>query len=301
MGLRAAYLAVVLIWSTTPLAVKWSGEGPGFILGALGRMALAALLCLVLVAAWHRRLPWDASARRAYGAAAIGVYGAMVCVYWAAQYVPSGLIAVLFGLTPPITAVLERLLLNDRRLTATKLAGTGLGLLGLGVIFHANIELGAQSAAGIAVLLLAVLIHSLSTVLVKRQNVTLSPLALTTGALLYAVPLFLLTWVGFDGRWPAIVPAHALWSIIYLATVASVLGFTLFYYLLKHTSASAVALLTLITPITALLVGKVINDEPLTAAVGVGTALVLAGLALHQWSASSATAAATGDTDKSEA
>ena len=36
MSVPAAYLAVVLIWSTTPLAVKWSGEGPGFLLGLFG-------------------------------------------------------------------------------------------------------------------------------------------------------------------------------------------------------------------------------------------------------------------------
>ena len=49
MSVPAAYLAVILIWSTTPLAVKWSSEGPGFLFGALGRMALAAVLCVTLV------------------------------------------------------------------------------------------------------------------------------------------------------------------------------------------------------------------------------------------------------------
>jgi drug/metabolite transporter (DMT)-like permease len=59
MSVPAAYLGVVLIWSTTPLAVKWSGEGPGFLFGALGRMGLATLLCLVAVAIFRiaRRTP----------------------------------------------------------------------------------------------------------------------------------------------------------------------------------------------------------------------------------------------------
>lgn len=63
MSVPAAYVAVILIWTTTPLAVKWSGEGPGFLLGALGRMGLAAIVCMLLLAllrvpfAWHRAAP----------------------------------------------------------------------------------------------------------------------------------------------------------------------------------------------------------------------------------------------------
>lgn len=53
MSVPAAYLAVILIWSTTPLAVKWSGEGPGFLFGALGRMALGVLVHGELLFAYH--------------------------------------------------------------------------------------------------------------------------------------------------------------------------------------------------------------------------------------------------------
>lgn len=283
MSVPIAFIAVIVIWSTTPLAVKWSGQGPGFLFGALGRMTLAAIICLVIVGAWRIRLPWHIGARRAYAAAAIAVYGAMLCVYWAAQHVPSGLIAVLFGLTPLMTNVLERLLITDRALSAAKLAGAALGAVGLALIFQASTDLGPRAVEGIAVLLLAVFINALSMVLVKRQNANISPLAITTGALLYAAPLFLLTWFWVDGRPPVAMPAQALWSIVYLAAIASVLGFTLFYYLLKHVPASAVALLTLVSPVLALLLGRIIDHEPVTAGMGLGTALVLAGLGVHQW------------------
>lgn len=283
MSVPAAFIAVVMIWSTTPLAVKWSGQGPGFLVGALGRMTLAAILCIALLLALRMSLPWHAQARRAYAAAAIAVYGAMLCVYWAAQHVPSGLIAVLFGLTPFMTTLLERWLIKERTLSPAKLAGAALGVLGLALIFQAGTDLGARSTEGIAVLLLAVFINALSMVLVKRQNAALSPLAVTTGALLYAALLFWLTWLVVDGEPPAALPPQALWSIVYLASVASVVGFTLFYYLLKHTPASAVALLTLVSPVLALLLGRMIDNEPVTAHVWYGTALVLAGLALHQW------------------
>lgn len=283
MSVPAAYLAVVLIWSTTPLAVKWSGEGPGFLLGALGRMSLAALLCLALIVVLRMELPWHRRARQTYLSGALGAFGAMLCVYWAAQYIPSGLIAVLFGLTPLVTTLLARPLLGERAFTPAHLLGLALGLGGLAVIFGAGLNLGPHAAAGLAGLCLAVLLHSLSLVLVKRYGAELPSLTVTSGALVVVTPLFLATWLALDGHAPAQVPSRALASIVYLGIIGSVIGFTLFFYVIKNVPAHTSALITLITPILALLLGAAVNHEHVGARVWAGTALVLGGLALHQW------------------
>lgn len=282
MSVPAAYLAVIVIWSTTPLAVKWSGE-PGFLFGALGRMTLAALFCLALLLMLRVELPWHRTARRTYAAATIAIYGAMLCVYWASQRVPSGLIAVIFGLTPLLTALFARWLLNERDLTRARLAGMALGIIGLAVIFGGGSQLGENAVHGIFVLLVGVIVNAMSMVLVKRTNGALAPIAVTTGALLYAVPLFFLTWLMFDGHMPKAISTQATWSILYLGVVASAFGFTLFFYLLKHTPATGVALLTLVSPVTALWLGSVIDHEQVPGEVWTGTGLVLAGLAVNQW------------------
>ena len=51
MSVPAAYLAVILIWTTTPLAIKWSGEEPGFLFGVTGRMVLGTFTALLAVIA----------------------------------------------------------------------------------------------------------------------------------------------------------------------------------------------------------------------------------------------------------
>lgn len=293
MSVPAAYITVILIWTTTPLAVKWSGEGPGFLLGALGRMGLAAVVCALLLALLRVPFAWHRAARRAYVAASIAVYGAMLCVYWAAQHVPSGLISVLFGLTPLVTAAFERWLLDQRAFNGAKLGGTLLGIAGLIVIFGGATELGPRAIEGMGVLVLGVLINAFSMVLLKRYNEALAPLAVATGSLVIGAALLLLTWIALGATLPAApVPTRAVASIVYLGLVGSVLGFPLFYYLLKRTPASAVALLMLITPVTALLLGNAANHEPITASVWAGTALVLAGLGLHQWTAAPESGAA---------
>jgi drug/metabolite transporter (DMT)-like permease len=283
MSVPAAYLAVVLIWSTTPLAVKWSGEGPGFLFGVLGRMSLGMVLCLALVMALRLEFPWHRAARRAYYSGALGAYAAMLLIYWAAQYVPSGLISVLFGLSPLITALLARPLLNERGLTAAHVTGMLVALLGLALIFGAGLALGTHMAAGLAAICASVVLQSLSLVLIKRHAGPLPSLSVTAGALAIATPLFFLTWLAFDHHTPVQLPARALASIVYLGVIGSVIGFTLFFYVLKHVSAHSSALITLITPVLALLLGATINHEHVGLRIWAGTALVLSGLALHQW------------------
>lgn len=283
MSVPAAYLAVILIWSTTPLAVKWSGEGPGFLFGALGRMTLGVLVGLAVLVALRQQLPWHREARRTYLSAALGVYGALLCVYWGAQQVPSGIVAILFGLTPILTSVLARALLGERSFTPAKVAGMLLGLAGLMVIFGGGLDLGPHAFAGIEVLLLGVSLHSLSTVLVKRCNTSLPGITVTTGTLLVTTPLFLVTWFAFDGAQPVALPVYSVASIIYLGVIGSVVGFSLYFYVLRHVTAGAVALVTLVSPVLALILGSTVNHEHLGPAIWAGAALVLSGLALHQW------------------
>ncbi|MDH4134707.1 MAG: DMT family transporter, partial [Gammaproteobacteria bacterium] len=258
-------------------------EGPGFLLGVLARMSLATILCLLLVAALRLEFPWHRVARRAYFSGALGAYAAMLLIYWAAQYVPSGLISVLFGLSPLVTALLAVPLLNERGITPAHLAGMLVALLGLAVIFNASLGIGSHAATGLAALLAAVLLQSLSLVLIKRHAGSLPSLTVTTGALMIATPAFLATWLIFDRHVPAALPGRALASIVYLGIVGSVIGFTLFFYVLKHVSAHGSALITLMTPVLALLLGAAINHEHVGLRIWIGTALVLGGLALHQW------------------
>ncbi len=283
MATPAAYLGVILIWSTTPLAIKWSGEGPGFLFGVAGRMAIGTALCVLLVLLLRVRLPWNREALRAYAAAAIGVYGAMICVYWAAQHIPSGLVSVLFGLAPITVGALAALWLGEHSFTPAKVTGAVIGIGGLGLIFGVNSDsVDPLAAWGLVAVLVSVLLHSISAVWVKRIDADIHALALTTGALLLALPAYLLTWALFDGQWPAALPSQALGSIVYLGIFGSGVGFILYYYVLRRIDAGRLALIPLITPVLALVVGYVLNNETIGAREMAGVALILSGLLFYE-------------------
>src|SRR3569833_1730437 len=140
MSVPATYIGVILIWSTTPLAINRSNQEGGFLFGVTGRMLLGAVVCLLLIRALRVVLPWHRAAARTYLAAGLGIYGAMISTYWGAQYIPSGLISVLFASTPRADAAALR---------------------------------------GIAAVLLAAILHSVSSVRVKRLGADVPALAVT--------------------------------------------------------------------------------------------------------------------------
>jgi len=279
MSVPAAYLGVVLIWSTTPLAIKWSGEGAGYLLGVTGRMVIGVLLVLVVIRAMGLRMPWHQRARQTYLAAGAGIYAAMLSVYWASQFIPSGWISVLYGLTPIATGIMARVWLREQGITLLRLLSMLVALAGLGVIFIHGAQQSMSMVLGIGGVFFSVLSHSASAVWIKRINADLHGLVLTAGGLMVAVPLFVLTWFIGGEALPSEITGRALTSILYLGVMGSVVGFALYYYVLRKVETTRVALITLITPVTALLMGQHLNGEAIDAYTLGGTALILLGLA----------------------
>lgn len=284
MSVPAAYLGVILIWSTTPLAIQWSTQGAGFAFAVFARMLVGAALATLLLGAWRIRLPLHAKARRSYLAGGLGTFAAMTLTYWGARHIHSGLISVLFGMAPLMTSVLARFWLREQALTALRVTGMGLGIAGLATIFaHGEGAGGAQAGAGLTALVLAVFSYSASLVWLKRIDDDSHALATTAGTLAVSLPLFGLVWWFSDGGVPVDLPLRAEAAIAYLGIFGSVLGFALYYYVIRHLEAGRVALITLVTPVLALLLGQVLNGEEIGPRIWLGAGLITAGLLLHQW------------------
>jgi drug/metabolite transporter (DMT)-like permease len=285
MSIPVAYIAVILIWSTTPLAIQWSSLDAGFSFAVMARMLIGLALAVLLLLVWRIGLPLHRKARLSYLAGGLGMFGAMLCTYWGSRYISSGLVSVLFGLAPLVTSVLAVFWLGEKALAPFKLAGIGLGLVGLLLVFGAQPAASVHAIQGVAALLMAVLIYSTSLVWLKRIGDDSPPLATVTGTLIVAMPLFVVAWWLADGGIPAAIPLRGAAAIVYLGVFGSVLGFALYYFIIKHVEAGKVALITLITPVLALLLGAWLNGEWVPLRVWLGAACISLGLLLHQKSA----------------
>ncbi len=282
MSVPMAYIGVIIIWSTTPLAVLWSSEEVGFVFGVTSRMAIGAVLALVVAALLGNGMKWHRHAIKAYLIAGISIYGAMLSAYWAAQFIPSGWMSLIFGMSPVITGLMACIWLEGEQISPARLAGMILGLMGLAVIFATGMYMDDRAAYGICGMLLSTVIHSGSSVWVKRINADVPAIVMTSGGLVIATPLFLLTWHLSSNGLPVDMSARTVGSIAYLALLGSVLGFTLYFYVLKHVEATRVAMIALVSPVLALGLGNMLNGEPLSMEIVLGAALILSGLAMFE-------------------
>jgi drug/metabolite transporter (DMT)-like permease len=282
MRIAFAYISVVLLWATTPLAIKWSGEGPGFLFAVTSRMAIGMVCILLTLAVLRRSLAWHRKALLTYLAVALQIYCSMIVVYWSAQFIPSGWISVIFGLTPLMTALLANLILKEKHLSFYNLCAYCLGVGGLYIMFGSALQIGESAVLGIAGILLATLLQSIGAIWIKRINAGLPAIAQVAGGLGLALPAYLITWTLIDGHWPTTLSTVNVAAIAYLGIIATTIGFSLYYYLLTHLSATRVALISLMTPVMALMLGHLVNHEPLTQDTLTGTALILSALLMHE-------------------
>lgn len=289
--ISTAYLGVIAIWSTTPLGIQWSTLGSSYAFAVMSRMLIGLAICIGAMRYLRMALPRDNNATRLYLVSGLSMFSAMLCTYWGAQHIPSGLISVIFGLSPLATGVFATLWLRTHELTPLRIAGLALSLVGLWVIFGQPWPGDNQAMAGILAVLLGMTMQALGLVWIKRiglerRSAPLTPLTITTGSLIVGTPLFVLAWLWTDGgHLPAALTVRTTASIVYLGVFGSVVGFTLYYYVIQRLDAGRVALITLITPVTALLLGQTLNQESIPSRGWLGIALIGAGLVLYEWHA----------------
>ena len=282
MSVPLSYFSVILIWSTTPLAIQWSGDGIGFQFGVAARMFIGLIALLILLRVLKISFPWHKRARTVYLVSGLSLYVAMSFVYWGAQRIPSGWVAVVFGLSPIFTSVMASIILKDSVLSGIKLAGMIIALIGLCVVFVESLSISTATMLGVSAIIISAAFQSLGAVLIKQQKPDFHPIAITAGSIAIAMPLFLANCL-FITEWPEVLPYKSLLSILYLAIIGSALGFPLYFYLLKKLNPERVAIIALITPITALLLGAFLNDEIINTKVWIGTSLIISGLAVYEY------------------
>jgi drug/metabolite transporter (DMT)-like permease len=276
------YAGLVVIWSSTWVAIKIGLEDLPPLLGAGIRFALAGAGLLALARLMGRPLRTDA--RLAAVLALAPFAAAYGLIYWGEQYVPSGLAAVLFGIMPLYSAVLAALLLAGEPLRARLVAGIAVALAGLSLAFGETLELGHSRFALAAAIACAAapFASAIGNVAIKRDGGALDAVVLNGWAMLAGGAL-LLAGSALAEAWEVTWSARAVGSIAYLALIGSAVPFVTLTILLRELPAVTVSYITLVLPFGALAFGAVLYDEPVTLPAVAGAALVACGLAVAQW------------------
>jgi len=245
--------------------------------------ALPAGLILVLLA---RRMPRGSWWWKSVVLGALNVGAFFVLIYVASQLLPSSVASTIMATSAGVLMLLAWPLLRERP-ALLPVAGAAVGFGGVCVML-----LGGGAAiepAGVAASLAAMLTSSTGFVLTKRWAAEESPdaapapstIALTSWQLLVGGMLLLPLALVVEGA-PPVLEATAVAGFAYVAVVATALAFVAWFTGLRHLPAGSVGLIGLLNPVTGVLLGVLLADEPFGPRQAIGTALVIGGVLLGQ-------------------
>ncbi len=281
LKIGATFALLILIWGTTWSVIRISLEGIPPFAGVSIRFAIAALILWgvargrgVRLGGWRELWLWVVQALLAFSVS----YG---FIYWAQQWVPSGLTSVLYSTLPLFVVLFAYVLLPAERLRGWGLLGILMGFAGVAVIFSDDLGAlaGAQVRRAALVVLLAPLGNAMGQVIVKRWGQGFHSLSLTAPPMAMTSALFAVLALLFErDRAFVLAPAPVL-ATLYLAVAGSALTFSLFFWLLQHVTATRLSLIAYAVPVLAVTIGTLLLDEPLTPRMVAGSALVIGGVA----------------------
>lgn len=200
-------------------------------------------------------------------------------IFFGQTVIGAGLASILNATTPFLTVIAANLLTRDEKASPLKVAGTLMGIGGAAVIVgpSALSGLGAPLWAELAVIGAAVS-YALASIYAKRFK-SVPPLYTATGQLTASTLLMFPVALSAHGL-PTVqnVSANASLSVLALALACTAFAYTLFFRIIAEAGATVVSLVTLLVPISAILLGIAFLGESLSANQIAGMAMIGGGL-----------------------
>jgi drug/metabolite transporter (DMT)-like permease len=275
------YLLLCLIWGSTWMVIKigYGGLGP-FNVAGLRFFIAGALMALVAQATGAR---WPRGRQEWTAVAIVGLLmfaGDYGLIYWAEQYIESGLTAVLFATLPLMTLFIARAYLPGERITPGKLASSLLAVAGTLALFADRLRLDATATLPMLAVLGATLCAAVASVVSKRDAHDIPSATLNAASMLIGAVVLLVAALA-HGEGFRLPTDTGTWAAVgYLSVAGSVLAFLVYFSLLKTWSVMSLSFISVFTPVVALLLGFVFLREPLTTWKVGGAMLILVAVAM---------------------
>lgn len=284
-ALVLAFTAIYLIWGSTYLGIRIAVETmPPFLMAGVRFLVAGAILFAFLRlrgAAWPTAHQWRANA-------IIGTFlllGGNGLVVWAEQTVPSGITALLIGVSPLFIVLAEWAWPGGSRPTVTTAVALLLGFAGVAWL-AAPWESAAQGRvdpAGVVAILAACMFWSIGSIYSRHAKHGADPTLaaalqmLGGGASLMVVALL-------HGDFPrldvAAISGRSWAAFAWLVGAGSLVGYSTFVWLMKHSTPARVATYAYVNPIVAVFLGWLFLREPITPRTLVASAIIVAAVAI---------------------
>ncbi|WP_337865140.1 EamA family transporter [Ignavibacterium sp.] len=274
------YALLCFIWGSTWLAIRISLESfTPFLSGGL-RFLIASVAIYIIMRVKVITLQKDKLSVKLY--LQMGFLYFVIpfgLVYWAEQFVPSGLASLLFGVYPFFVAIFSLLMIPVEKIGIGKTVGMVLGFIGIIIIFSDSFSFTISDyLLGMFAVMLSGIMQAFIAVTLKKHGRHLNPLSMNFIPMLIAGIAGTLIGLIAENMSRVSFREDGILAVLYLAIFGSVVTFTSFYWLMKKINVVILSLIAFITPIVALILGRVFYNEVLTANHLLDSALVLIGL-----------------------
>ena len=280
------FILLGFLWGSSYLFIKIgvdAGLQP-FTLVSL-RLLIGLALLAVVVGIARESLPRNP---KMYGhLVVLGLFSVALpftLITWAEQSVDSSLAAVLTGAVPLFVIPVAALLLKDERVTARRLLGIAVGLIGVAIV----VGFDPASLAGNGLIAQLALIGAAASYAVggvyARKNVHgLRPMIPALFQVGFALIMVAIPAVVLEGPVRLSIQPHALFAVAWLGLLGSGAAYLVFFRLLGRWGATRTSLVAYLLPIWGIVLGAIVLSEPIDVRLILGTALVIGGIALVNW------------------
>jgi drug/metabolite transporter (DMT)-like permease len=203
--------------------------------------------------------------------------GPWLLLSYAETRLSSSLTGLLVATVPFVAAIAARFTGDEDRLSAVRVLGMALGVVGIGVLL--GLDVGGAQLGPLVAVALTVIGYGTAPIVISRKlpevpGVAASSIALTVTALVYAP--FAVPRLGqiASGSSPALL------SVLGLGVVCTALAMAVFFALIREVGPQRALVITFVNPAVAVLLGVLLLSEPLTLGLAVGLPLVLVGCVL---------------------
>ena len=275
------FLTLAFCWGSSYLFIKFAVDDFGtFTLVAL-RLAVGATLLWAVVLLSRVELPREP---KVYGhlavMGAINIAIPFALITWAERSVDSSLAAILTAPVPLFAAILAMFFLPDEPLRVNGLAGLAVGFIGVVILVAPGLSGSGADLTGMLALRAAACSYACGAIYARRNVRGLRPMVpavfQVTFACLYTLTLAFL----LEQPLASTPDSQAIFSILWLGLLGSGLAYLCFFRLLGPWGATRLTMVAYVIPVVGIALGFVFLQETIDGRIILGTAAVLAGIAI---------------------
>lgn len=294
------WLFLCLIWGSTWIFIKIGLADLPPMTFAAARFLLAVII--LLPAIYALKVPLPRTGREWRLIAITGFLQFSVnysSVFWAEQYITSGLAAVLQAMISVFGLLLAWIFLPAERITRQKVLAVALGIVGVAIVFVDQLKIESFMAfAGSLAIVVGSYAAAQASILIKARGGGLHPASLVCMQMICGLPAVVIYALSVEGPPTAFNwSGRALLCIAYLTLLGTVTTFWLYYWLLSRIESTKAMTISLVTPFLAVLVGRVVLGEEMPPWTLAGGSMIVVGVGLIALGRSSAPSAVAPETE----